>query len=185
MFLQQVFFKHLHYFRSFVHCAPSLTSSLWFLVYFSAILAILLLAFHLPVVSFTLPSVDFQDLALISWASFLTSVFRLLQSYCVSLLCFSTLSYYLSISFWLCNKKKCKSISCKPLFYFSNKKPNRELSHIVFVSHKTMKYTGKMRVCQIRGTYTSELQVLHWEIMGSRFVSTMRHTCLWSWPLLC
>lgn len=117
--------------------------------------------FHLPVVSFALPSADSQDLSLTSWPTFFPSVFPLLQGYCVSLLCFSALPYCLSISFLLCKKKKWKSISCNPLLYFSNKNPTREPSHIVFVFHKTMKMHWQKERVPDSGVLHSALPVLH------------------------
>lgn len=108
--------------------------------------------FHLPVVSFSLPSADPQDLSLTSWSSFFPFVFPLIQGYCVSLPYFSTLPYCLAIIFLLWKKKKWKSISCNPLLYFSNENPTREPSHIVFVFHKTMKNTGKWESARFRGS---------------------------------
>lgn len=81
--------------------------------------------FLLPTVSFALPSADSQDLSLISWLSFFLYVFPFLQLLLFSPLFQCSLPFYLSINFLLCMKKKRKSISCKPLFYFSNEKAHQ------------------------------------------------------------
>lgn len=133
-------FKHLHYFRTFVPCPPSPTSSPSFLIYFSAILVILCLVLLSLACGVLCSPFCRSPRSLFNFITIFSSIFPLIQGYCVSLFCFRALPYCLSISFFLCKKKKWKSMSCNPLLYFSNENPTREPSHVVFVFHKTTKW---------------------------------------------